>query len=37
MSEEKKRFNLHIDWVAVIISSALALLVKVNVISSVPW
>jgi hypothetical protein len=35
--KEKKIFRLHIDWVAVIIASVLALLIKVGIITKVPW
>jgi hypothetical protein len=35
--EEKKIFKLHIDWIAVIVAVVLALLVKLGIITKVPW
>lgn len=35
--KEKKIFRLPIDWVAVIVASVLALLVKFGIITKIPW
>lgn len=35
--KEKKIFKLHIDWVAVVLASVLALLVKLGIIPKIPW